>query len=88
MKLAIANILLDEGYIEKYDIVEDLSLIHIQMCIRDSAPEGLKDGMKVMNGPEAEVRVGNCLPLSQIPVGTQTVSYTHLSSCISGRDWN
>ncbi len=27
--------------------------------------------MKVMNGPEAEVRVGNCLPLSSIPVGTQ-----------------
>ena len=35
------------------------------------APEGLKDGMKVMNGPEAEVRIGNCLPLSEIPVGTQ-----------------
>ena len=35
------------------------------------APEGLKDGMKVMNGPDAEVRVGNCLPLSAIPVGTQ-----------------
>ena len=35
------------------------------------APEGLTDGMKVMNGPEAEVRVGNCLPLSEIPVGTQ-----------------
>ena len=35
------------------------------------APEGLKDGMTVMNGPEAEVRVGNCLPLSEIPVGTQ-----------------
>ncbi|MDY5985884.1 50S ribosomal protein L2 [Sporofaciens sp. SGI.106] len=35
------------------------------------APEGLKDGMKVMNGPEAEVHVGNCLPLSEIPVGTQ-----------------
>ena len=35
------------------------------------APEGLKDGMKVMNGPEAEVRVCNCLPLSEIPVGTQ-----------------
>lgn len=27
--------------------------------------------MKVMNGPEAEVRVGNCLPLANIPVGTQ-----------------
>ncbi len=24
-----------------------------------------------MNGPDAEVRVGNCLPLSEIPVGTQ-----------------
>ena len=35
------------------------------------APEGLTDGMTVMNGPEAEVHVGNCLPLSEIPVGTQ-----------------
>ena len=35
------------------------------------APEGLKDGMKVMSGAEAEVRVGNCLPLANIPVGTQ-----------------
>ena len=35
------------------------------------APHGLTDGMKVMNGPEAEVNVGNCLPLSEIPVGTQ-----------------
>ena len=35
------------------------------------APAGLTDGMTVMNGPKAEVRVGNCLPLSEIPVGTQ-----------------
>ena len=35
------------------------------------APEGLKDGMKIMNGPDAEVRIGNCLPLDKIPVGTQ-----------------
>ena len=34
------------------------------------APQGLKVGMKVMNGAEAEVRVGNCLPLELIPVGT------------------
>ena len=27
--------------------------------------------MTVMNGAEAEVRVGNCLPLENIPVGTQ-----------------
>ena len=34
------------------------------------APAGLKVGQEVMNGPSAEVRVGNCLPLSEIPVGT------------------
>ena len=34
------------------------------------APEGLKNGMKIMNGVNAEVRPGNCLPLSEIPVGT------------------
>ena len=33
------------------------------------APEGLKQGMKVMNGPTAEASVGNCLPLVQIPLG-------------------
>ena len=31
------------------------------------APQGLTD---VMSGAEAEARVGNCLPLSQIPVGS------------------
>ncbi len=35
------------------------------------APKGLTDGMEIMNGPNAEVRVGNCLPLQNIPVGTQ-----------------
>lgn len=34
------------------------------------AANGLKVGQKVMNGAEAEVRVGNCLPLENIPVGT------------------
>ena len=47
MKIAIANILLDEGYIAKYDLVEDgvFKTLHItlkygenkneKMCIRD-----------------------------------------------------
>ena len=35
------------------------------------APNKLKVGDKLMNGPEAEVRVGNCLPLENIPVGTE-----------------
>jgi large subunit ribosomal protein L2 len=34
------------------------------------APQGLKEGMKIMNGPNAEIKAGNCLPLSSIPVGT------------------
>ena len=34
------------------------------------APAGLKDGMTVMSGENAEVTVGNSLPLSNIPVGT------------------
>ena len=35
------------------------------------APVGLKVGQEIMNGPEAEIRVGNCLPLQNIPVGAQ-----------------
>ncbi len=35
------------------------------------APEGLKVGDKLMSGENAEVKVGNCLPLSEIPVGTE-----------------
>lgn len=34
------------------------------------APAGLKVGQELHNGPEAEVRNGNCLPLEKIPVGT------------------
>ena len=34
------------------------------------APAGLTAGMQVMSGAEAEIKVGNCLPLENIPVGT------------------
>ena len=34
------------------------------------APEGLKDGDSVMSGVNVEIRVGNCLPLRSIPIGT------------------
>ncbi len=33
------------------------------------APEGLKDGDTIVNGPQAEIRTGNCLPLRNIPIG-------------------
>ena len=34
------------------------------------APKGLAPGMKVESGEDADVRVGNALPLRRIPVGT------------------
>ena len=34
------------------------------------APEGLKAGDQVMSGPASEPKVGNCMPLSRIPLGT------------------
>ncbi len=34
------------------------------------APAGLKQGMKVVAGPEADIKPGNNLPLRNIPVGT------------------
>jgi large subunit ribosomal protein L2 len=34
------------------------------------APEGLKVGDTVMSGPQADIAVGNCLPLANMPTGT------------------
>jgi len=34
------------------------------------APEGLKVGDRVMSGPGSEIKVGNALPLKEIPVGS------------------
>jgi len=34
------------------------------------APKGLKVDMQIMSGAEADIKVGNALPLSNIPVGT------------------
>ena len=35
------------------------------------APVGLKVGDELMNGANAEIKIGNCLPLENIPVGTE-----------------
>ena len=35
------------------------------------APNGLKVDDKIMSGPEADIKVGNALPIKNIPVGTQ-----------------
>lgn len=33
-------------------------------------PEGLEVGETVVSGPQAEIKVGNCLPISELPEGT------------------
>jgi len=35
------------------------------------APQGLEVGTKIMNGEHAEAKVGNCLPLANIPIGSE-----------------
>ena len=34
------------------------------------APKGLKVGDQVVSGPESDIKVGNCLPFTNIPLGT------------------
>lgn len=34
------------------------------------APKGLEVGQEVFSGPEADIKIGNALPLANIPVGT------------------
>jgi len=35
------------------------------------APEGLEEGTKILSGDKCEFNVGNCMPLTKIPLGTQ-----------------
>ncbi len=35
------------------------------------APQKIKIGDKIENGPNAEIKIGNCLPLQDIPVGIE-----------------
>lgn len=34
------------------------------------APQGLKEGMEVISGPDVDINIGNNLPLQNIPIGT------------------
>lgn len=45
------------------------------------APNNLRVGEKIMSGPEADIKVGNALPLANIPVG----SYIHNIELQPGR---
>ena len=57
MKLAIANILLDEGYIEKYDVVEDGVFQTIHITLKYGTDKNVKaiTGLKRISKPGLRV---------------------------------
>ena len=57
MKIAIANILLDEGYIKKYDIIEDgvFKTIHIELKYGADKNEKIITGLKRISKPGLRV---------------------------------
>jgi len=64
------------GVVERFEYDPNRSANLALICYADGerryilAPKGLKVGSKVFSGPEAPIAVGNCLPLSNIPVGS------------------
>ena len=60
MKIAIANILLDEGYIEKYDLIEDgaFKTIHITLKYGKDKNEKIITGLKRISKPGLRVYAG------------------------------
>ena len=60
MKIAIANILLDEGYIKKYDLVEDGSFTTIRITLKYGKDKNEKiiTGLKRISKPGLRVYAG------------------------------
>ncbi|WP_326717164.1 50S ribosomal protein L2 [Vagococcus jeotgali] len=50
----------------------NIALIHYTDGVKTYiiAPKGLKVGTQISSGPDADIKVGNALPLNNIPVGT------------------
>ena len=61
MKIAIANILLDEGYIAKYDLVEDghFQTIHITLKYGADKNEKVISGLKRISKPGLRIYAGS-----------------------------
>ena len=60
MKIAIANILLDEGYIAKYDLVEDgvIKTLHITLKYGETKNDKIITGLKRISKPGLRVYAG------------------------------
>ena len=80
MKLAIAKILLDEGYIAKYDIIEDgaFKTIHITLKYGADKNEKIISGIKRISKPGLRV-YANKEELPQVlgGLGTAIISTNH-----------
>ena len=77
MKLAIAEILLNEGYIAKYDIIEDGSFKTIRVTLKYGADkhEKIITGLKRISKPGLRVYVGkNEIPRVLGGLGTAILS--------------
>ena len=73
MKVAIANILLDEGYITKYDIVEDGEFQTIRVTLKYGADKNEKviSGLTRLSNPGLRV-YANCEDLPKVLGGLGT----------------
>ena len=80
MKLAIAKILLDEGYIAKYDLIEDGSFktIHITLKYGADKNEKIISGIKRISKPGLRVYAGKDeLPKVLGGLGVAIISTNH-----------
>ena len=80
MKIAIANILLDEGYIAKYDIVEDGAFKTIRVTLKYGADKNEKviSGIKRISKPGLRI-YASCEDLPKVlgGLGTAIISTNH-----------
>ena len=80
MKLSIAEILLNEGYIEKYDVVEDGAFKTIRVTLKYGADKNEKviSGLKRISKPGLRV-YASCEELPKVfgGLGTAIISTNH-----------
>ena len=77
MKIAIANILLDEGYIKKYDLVEDGNFTTIRITLKYGKDKNEKiiTGLKRISKPGLRVYAGKeDLPKVLVGLGVAIIS--------------
>ena len=63
MKIAIANILVDEGYIAKYDLIEDgvFKTIHITLKYGETKNDKIITGLKRISKPGLRIYAAKCI---------------------------